>query len=91
MKNNSKKFSLLFYGAVATASIVLILLIFNGLDWPVSAEIILGTTLFVHSIALARSAKEMFIAAYNKGLIHELVYRLQHGYDISESKSETEA
>ncbi|MFO7847676.1 MAG: hypothetical protein R6V27_14010 [Balneolaceae bacterium] len=91
MKSSSKRYSLLYYGAVAAASLMLILLIFNGLNWPVSAEIILGSTLLIHSMALAKTAKQMFLAAYKKGLIHEFVYRLQHGYDISESKSDSDA
>lgn len=90
MKFNAAKYSLLYYSIVAITAAVLLLLVFKGLAWPVTAEIILGITLVLHSLVLAKTAKEMFVSAYRKGLVHDLIFHLQHGYDISDSKSESE-
>lgn len=89
MKSISKP-SLLYYCISAIISAGFISLLISGLNWPVAAEIIIAITLFTHSLILARSAKDLFLAAQEKGLITEWVLQLQHGYDISESNGESE-
>lgn len=84
------KYSLLYYSTAATLSAGVIMLLIHSVQWPASAEIILGITLFLHSLILARTAKDLFLSAYQNGLISEWFLRLQHGYDMSESKSESE-
>lgn len=88
---NTTKFSLFYYISVSILALGLILLILRGLEWPLSSEIITGTALFIHSLILARSGKDLFLAAYQKGLISDWLFELQHGYDISKSNSESDA
>lgn len=87
----ASKYIFLFYFTVSLISAGLILLLLNILQWPVSAEVIIGITLFVHSIILSRSAKDLFMTALEKGLVSDWVFHLQHGYDMSNSKSETDS
>lgn len=81
------KHILLFYSTVGFLSAVLVLLLLHGLNWPVVSEAIIGVTLFVHSIILARSGKDLFMKAYDKGLVSEWLFHLQHEYDISNSSN----
>lgn len=89
MKRISKP-SLLYYCISSIISAGIIFLLIQGFNWPVGAEIIIAITLFIHSLVLARSAKDIFLAAQEKGLLTEWFLQLQHGYDISESNSESE-
>ena len=90
MKSISK-YLLLYYTIMSLTSAGLILLVVNTLHWPVLSEIIIGITLFVHSIILSISVKNLFMAAYEKGLVSEWIFNLQHGYDISNGKSEADS
>ena len=90
MKNTSK-YLLLYYTMMSLISAGLILLLVNVLQWPVSSEIIIGVTLFIHSIILSRSAKDLFVVAHEKGLLSEWLFNLKHGYDISNGKGETDS
>lgn len=90
MKNTSK-YSLLYYLLVSITSVGFILLILRGLQWPLGSEIITGSALFIHSLLLARSGKDLFTAAQQKGLISDWLFQLQHGYDMSKSNSDSDA
>jgi|GEM_PF-1217574 len=89
MKNLTKHISI-YYITMGTLSIALIALLMSLLNWPVVAEIALGTALFIHALVLSKTAKDLFISAHEKGLVSEFYYRLKNGYEISESNSETE-
>ena len=90
MKNTSK-YTLIFYATVSLASAGLIFVVLHILQWPLVSELITGTALFVHSIILARSAKDLFSAAHEKGLVTQWLFHLQNGYDVSNSNSEIES
>lgn len=87
---NTSKYSLFYYVSVGIISIGLILLVLSTLQWPISSEVITGAALFAHSLILARSAKDLFLAAQQKGLISDLLFHIQHGYDMSKSNSESD-
>lgn len=84
-----RKLSLLYYVAVGVLSGSVILLFLHLIQWPVIAESALGITLFIHSLVLARTAKDLTISAYEKGLISELFNQLKNGYEISETHTES--
>jgi len=88
---NTSKYTLLFYATVSLASAGLIFVVLHILQWPLVSELITGTALFVHSIILARSAKDLFSAAHEKGLVTQWLFHLQNGYDVSNSNSEIES
>jgi|AntRauTorcE11898_2_1112593.scaffolds.fasta_scaffold22190_1 uncharacterized membrane protein YjjP (DUF1212 family) len=90
MKNTSK-YTLLYYFTASLISAGIILLILQGITWPVGSEIIISIVLYIHSLLLTRSAKDLFINARQKGLISELFLQFQHGYDISNSNRESDA
>ncbi|WP_340103572.1 hypothetical protein [Rhodohalobacter sp. 8-1] len=85
------KYTLLYYFSVSIMSASIILLILRGLQWPLSSEIIIGTTLYIHSLILARTSKDLFITAHQKGLISEWLFQMQHGYDMSKSNGDSDA
>src|SRR6056297_1832056 len=77
MKNTSK-YTLLYYTTVSLVSAGLIFVLLYILQWPLASELITGTALFVHSIILARSAKDLFAAAHEKGLVSQWLFHLQN-------------
>jgi cell division protein FtsW (lipid II flippase) len=84
---STPKHILLFYSMVGFFSAILILLLVHGINWPIISEAIIGIALFVHSLILARSGKDLFMKAYEKGLVSEWLFHLQHEYDISNSSN----
>jgi uncharacterized membrane protein YjjP (DUF1212 family) len=85
------KYSFFYYLTACLLTSGVILLILQGMKWPVSAEIIIGVALFLHGLLLARSVKDLFVKAQQNGLIEELFLQLQHGFEMSKSKSESDA
>jgi|AntRauTorcE11897_2_1112592.scaffolds.fasta_scaffold88927_1 uncharacterized membrane protein YjjP (DUF1212 family) len=90
MKNTSK-YTLLYYLTASLMFAGIILLILKGITWPVGSEIIIGIVLYIHSLILTRSTKDLFLNAKENGLIADLFLQLQHGYDINKTKSESDA
>lgn len=86
----TSKLSFLYYASTAVVSASIILLLFHIIQWPVLAEAIFGTTLFFHSLFLARTVKDLTLAAHRKGILSDLYYQLKNGYEMSESKPESE-
>lgn len=88
--NYLSKLNLLYYSTTGILSGIVILLFIHVVQWPVIAEISLGLTLFIHSFILARTAKDLIIAAYDKGIISDLLEQMKNGYEISKSHHESE-
>ena len=84
--NSSIKYKLLYYGTVSAVSAAMILLLLSWLSWPATAAIAFGAALFIHALILSRSAKDLFLAALEKGLIHELIYTAKSGTELPERK-----
>lgn len=84
------KLSFFYYTSTAVVSGSIILLFLHLIQWPVLAEVILGTTLFIHGLILARTIKDLAITAHQKGILSDLYYQIKHGYEMSESNPESE-
>lgn len=84
--NSSTKYKLLYYGTVSVLSASMILLLLSWLSWPATAAIAFGITLFIHSLILSRSAKDLFLAALEKGIIEEFIYTAKSGAELPERK-----
>lgn len=82
--NSSSKYKLLYYIASAVTALPVIIAILSILSWPLIAEISLGVALFLHSLILAKSAKEIFRYARENGLLQEWAYSLTQGVEVSE-------
>lgn len=85
---NISKYNLIYYITIAATSLVLIVALLSLLNWPVVAQIALGTALFLHSLILSRTAKDLFLGALEKGLVHELLYTLRSASEISKQNRE---
>lgn len=68
----------------------IIALLISLLEWPVIAEIVTASALFIHSLLLARNAKDLFLTASQKGLVTEWLLRLQHSFEMKSHNSESE-
>lgn len=86
--NKISKFALLFYCSTGVISAGAILLLLYALQFPALSEAIIGIALFIHSFILARSAKDLFMSAYEKGLVSEWVFQLQQSYEVSSNNRE---
>ena len=84
--NSSFKYKLFYYGTASAVSATMILLLLSWLSWPATAATAFGVTLFIHALILSRSAKDLFLAALEKGLIHELIYTAKSSAELPESK-----
>jgi len=75
--NNVSKYSMLYYLSTAATSLIVIIALLSLLNWPILAEVAFGSALFLHSLILSKTAKDLFINALDKGLVHELFYSLR--------------
>ncbi|CAN5184009.1 hypothetical protein BH23BAC3_BH23BAC3_08160 [soil metagenome] len=85
---NCSKYTLLYYITTAATTLVLIVALLSLLKWPVVAELALGTALFIHSLILSRTAKDLFLGALEKGLVHEMLYSIRAGAEVTKQNRE---
>ncbi|REL24752.1 hypothetical protein DYD21_16425 [Rhodohalobacter sp. SW132] len=81
------RYKIHYYGTVSVVSLVLITLLISLLNWPLPAGLALGSALFLHSLILSRSLKDLFLGALEKGMIDDLLYSLKADTEISERNS----
>jgi hypothetical protein len=72
-------------------SVGMIALLINALQWPLISEMIIASALYLHIIIFARTAKDLFFSAYQKGLVSDWLFQLQHSYDMRNHNGESEA
>ncbi len=82
--NSLLKYRLLYYIATAITALPVIIAILSILNWPVIAETALGVALFLHSLILAKYAKNALRHATESGLLQEWAYSLSQEVEVSE-------
>ena len=82
--NSLLKYRLLYYIAAAITALPVIIAILSILNWPVIAETSLGVALFLHSLILAKYAKNALRYATENELLQEWAYSLTQEVEVSE-------
>ncbi len=86
----SSKITFIYFSLTSVMSGGLILLLLNILNWPVIASVAFGSALYIHSIFLSRQLKDLFLKAYEKGLVGDLIFYLKGNFELPDNKSESE-
>jgi len=86
--NSINKYKLLYYVAAAVTALPVIIAILSILNWPLLAEVSLGAALLLHSLALAKTAKEAYRYIRDNGLLHEWIYSIERGVEMTDQRRE---
>lgn len=86
----SAKSGIIYYGSVSLISAVSIYWIMSWLNWPVAASVSLGVVLFVHTLFLSKSVKELFEQAKEAGFTEQPAQYLRSYYNVTSDNRKSE-
>ena len=85
------KSTFIYYATASSISTICIVLMLSLINWPLVASAVLGVTLFIHSIMLSRSIREIYQNAKRKGLAEESAEFIRNYFNPVADKRKSEA